>query len=58
MLRWLAESGISGERIDFAYGDSDGDTQLLAMAEIAIKVGRDDLPPLDMNVLDVEREGQ
>lgn len=54
--RWLAESGISGERIDFAYGDSDGDTQLLAMADVAVKVGRDDLSPLAPDQLDGQRE--
>lgn len=44
---WLEETGIGGSTIDFAYGDSDGDTQLLEMADIAVQVGRHDLGPLE-----------
>lgn len=39
LRRWMEESGLEGARV-FAYGDSAGDDQLLAMSDWSERVGR------------------
>ncbi len=46
VLSWLTDTGLGGDRLDHAYGDSDGDMQLLEMAADAVWVGRRDLGSL------------
>ncbi len=44
---WMASRGLMGARI-FAYGDSAGDDQMLAMANVPIRVGRQPISPEPM----------
>jgi phosphatidylglycerophosphatase C len=37
---WMTKHGLVGARL-FAYGDSAGDDQMLAMANVPVRVGRD-----------------
>lgn len=55
VLSWLAETGLGGESIDHAYGDSNGDVQLLEMAATAVWVGRGDVPALHVDTAEVSR---
>jgi 3-phosphoshikimate 1-carboxyvinyltransferase len=48
LSEWMREAGFEGESIQYAYGDSDGDTQLLEMATVPVWVGKDELPPIDV----------
>lgn len=41
--QWCAESGVSRDAIDYAYGDSKGDAFMIAMAKHGIWVNDDDL---------------
>ncbi len=41
---WMASRGLMGARI-FAYGDSAGDDQMLAMANVPVRVGREPITP-------------
>ncbi len=42
---WMAARGLKGARV-FAYGDSAGDDQMLAMANVPVRVGRDPISPV------------
>ena len=42
---WLAEAGLPESSVVYAYGDSAGDTELLAMAQHAVWVGRVEVSP-------------
>jgi phosphatidylglycerophosphatase C len=44
---WMASRGLMGARI-FAYGDSAGDDQMLAMANVPVRVGRQPISPEPM----------
>jgi phosphatidylglycerophosphatase C len=41
---WMASRGLIGARV-FAYGDSSGDDQMLAMANVPVRVGREPITP-------------
>lgn len=41
---WMASRGLIGARV-FAYGDSAGDDQMLAMANVPVRVGREPITP-------------
>lgn len=41
---WMTARGLVGARV-FAYGDSAGDDQMLAMANVPVRVGRDPISP-------------
>lgn len=49
--KWLAEAGIGGDTVAYAYGDSSGDIELLMMAETAVRVDRVDLEDVSPQVL-------
>ena len=44
---WMASRGLMGARV-FAYGDSAGDDQMLAMANVPVRVGRQPISPEPM----------
>lgn len=44
LLDWMSARGLMGARV-FAYGDSSGDDQMLAMAHVPVRVGRDPIAP-------------
>ena len=42
---WMSSRGLLGARV-FAYGDSAGDDEMLAMATVPVRVGRDPISPV------------
>jgi len=42
---WMSSRGLLGARV-FAYGDSSGDDEMLAMATVPVRVGRDPISPV------------
>ncbi|MGA0862948.1 MAG: 3-phosphoshikimate 1-carboxyvinyltransferase [Ilumatobacteraceae bacterium] len=48
LSEWMREAGFEGESIQYAYGDSDGDTQMLEMATVSVRVGKDELSHIDV----------
>ncbi len=42
--RWMEDAGLGGASLDWAYGDSAGDREMLGVARTAVRVGRHDIP--------------